>query len=223
MKSEDNCFLAGKLWKLRECVEKQRHYSANKGLYSQGYGLPSGCIQLWELDHKEGRTPKNWCLWTVVLEKTPESPLASKEIKPVNLKGNQPWILIERTDGKAEAPVFCSPDENSQLIGKDLMLGKTEGRRRRRHQRMRWLDSITDATDINLGELQEMVRNREAYHAIVHGVAKGRAQLGDWTITLPLLKCKVWSMKRCTTLQKNYLNFLNCTGKNLGNRCSSEY
>ena len=88
----------------------QRHYSANKGLYSQGYSLPSGHILLWELDHKEGRMPKNWCLRTVVLEKTPESPLVSKEIKPVNLKGDQPWIFTRRTDVEAEAPGFWSSD-----------------------------------------------------------------------------------------------------------------
>ena len=105
-------------------VEKQRHYLANKGLYSQGYGLPSGHVQLWELDCKEGRMPKNWYLWTVLLEKTPESPLDSKKIKPVNPKGNQPWILFGRTDAEAEAPVFWSSVANNQFIGKVLMLGK---------------------------------------------------------------------------------------------------
>ena len=82
----------------RQCVEKQWHYSANKGPYSQGCGLPSGHVRLWKLDHKEGWVPKNWCLRTVVLEKTLEGPLGRNEIKPVNLKGNQPWILTGRTD-----------------------------------------------------------------------------------------------------------------------------
>ena len=104
--------------KPRQCVEKQKQYSADKGPYSQGYGLPSGHVQLWELDHKEGRMPKNWCLWTVVLEKTPESPLNSKEIKPVNLKEDQPWIFTGRNDAEAEAPVFWPSDMNRQLIGK---------------------------------------------------------------------------------------------------------
>ena len=85
---------------------------------SQGYGLPSGHIWLWELDCKGNRMQKNWWLWNVMLEKTPESPLGSKEIKPVNLKGNQPWILIGRTDAEAEVPVFWSSDANSWLIGK---------------------------------------------------------------------------------------------------------
>ena len=100
-------------------------------------------VWLWDLDCKEGRVPKNWCLQTVLLEKTLESPLDRKEVKPVNLKVNQPWILIGRTDAKGEAPIFRSPNVNSQLIGKTLMLGKTESRKRRGCQRMRWLDGIT--------------------------------------------------------------------------------
>ena len=99
--------------KPKQRIEKQRYYPARKGPYSQGYRLPKGHIQLWELDRKEGRTPKNWSLWTVMLEKTPESPLDSKKIKPVNLKGDQPWIFTERTDAEAETPVFWSSDVNS--------------------------------------------------------------------------------------------------------------
>ena len=113
--------------KPRQHVEKQRYYSADKGLYSQGYGLPSGHIRLWELDHKEGRTPENWCFQTVVLEKTPESPLDSKGIELVNLKGDQPWIFTGRTDAEAEAPVFWSCDANWQLIGKDPDAWKDRG------------------------------------------------------------------------------------------------
>ena len=116
--------------KLRQCFEKQRHYSADEGLYSQGHrGLPSGHIWLWELDHKEGRMPKNWCLQTVMLEKTSESPLHCKGIKPVNLKGNQPWIHIGRTG--AEAPVFWSSDANSWLIGKVPDARKDWGQKKR--------------------------------------------------------------------------------------------
>ena len=99
-------------------------------IYSQGNGLPSGQVRLWELDHKEGKAPENWCLWTVVLEETPESPLDSVKIKPVNLKGNQPWILIGRTD--AEALVFWSPDVNNQFIGKVPDAGKDWGQKEKR-------------------------------------------------------------------------------------------
>ena len=131
MKSEHICFLAGKLWQT-QCVEKQRHYSANNGPYSQSYGLPRGHTWLWQLDHKESKVLKNWCLQTVVLEKTPESTLDSKEIKSVNLKGNQPWILIGRTNAEAETSVFWSSDANSWLTGKvhrcnGHELGQTSG------------------------------------------------------------------------------------------------
>ena len=110
--------------KSRQCVEKQRHYSKDKGQYSQGYGLLSDHVQVWELNCKEGRTPKNWCLRTVVLEKTHESSLDSKEIKPVNLKGNQSWIFIGRTDAEAEAPILWPPDVKNWLTGKDPDAGK---------------------------------------------------------------------------------------------------
>jgi len=102
--------------KTRQCVEKQRPYSANKGPYHQGYDLPSVHTQLWELDCKKGRMLKNWCPPTVVLENTPESPLDSKEIKPVHLNGNQPWVFTGRTD--SEAPLFWSSDVNRRPIGK---------------------------------------------------------------------------------------------------------
>ena len=113
--------------KPRQCVKKQRRYFVTKGLYSQGFGLPSGHEQLWELDHKEGMTPVSWCLWTVVLEKTPESPLDSKQIKPANLKGDQPYIFTGRTD--AEAPVLWPSDANRQLIGKVPDAGKDWGQK----------------------------------------------------------------------------------------------
>ena len=115
-----------------DSVEKQRHYSADKGPCSQGYGLPSGHVWLWEPDHKEGRMSKNWYLWTVVLEKTPESPLDSKEIKLVNLKGDQPWIFTRRTDAEAEVPVFWPSDANKQHIGKVPDAGRGWGQKEKR-------------------------------------------------------------------------------------------
>ena len=116
-------------------VEKQRHCSANKGPYSQGCGLPSGYIRLWEKDHKEGGAPKNWCLWTAVLEKTPENPLDGKKTRPEILREINPELVV-RTDAEAETPVFWSTDTKSWLIGKVPDAGKDEGRRRR-HPRAR--------------------------------------------------------------------------------------
>ena len=103
----------------RQRIKEQRHYFANKGLSSQSYGFPNSHICLRELDHKESWVPGNWCFWTVVLEKTLESPLDSKEIKPVSPKGNQSWIFIGRTDVKAETPILWPLDANIWLIGKD--------------------------------------------------------------------------------------------------------
>ena len=101
----------------RQHIQKQRHYFANKGLSSQSYGFSNSHVWMWELYHKEGWAPKNWCFWTMVLEKTLESPLDGKEIKPVHPKGDQSWIFIGRTDG--EAPILLSPDGKSWLTGKD--------------------------------------------------------------------------------------------------------
>ena len=114
------CLLLGsKVMTNLDSIFKSRHYFVNKGPSSQGYGLSSGHLWMWELDYKESWVPKNWCFWTVVLEKTSESPLDGKEIKPVNPKGNQPWIFIGRTDAKAEAAILQPPDAKCWLTGKD--------------------------------------------------------------------------------------------------------
>ena len=97
-------------------IKKQRHHFADKGLFSQTYGFSSSQVWMWELDYKESWAPKNWCFWTEVLEETLESPLDSKEIKPVNAIGNQPWIFIGRTDVEAETPILWPPDVKSWLI-----------------------------------------------------------------------------------------------------------
>ena len=177
MKSEHDCFSAESHDKHRQCVEKQRRYSADKCPYSQGNGLPIGHTHLWELDWKEGRAQKNWCLQTLVLEKTPASPLDSKGIKPVNFKGNEPWILIGRADAEAEGPVLWSPDVNSWLVGKVPDAGRDWGQKEKRASE----DGITDAMDMNLDKFQKMVRDREAWSAAIHGVTKSWTWWGDWT------------------------------------------
>ena len=102
----------------RQHMIKQRHYFANKGPSSQSYGFSNGQVQIWELDHKEGWAPKSWCFWTGVLEKTPESPLDCKELKPVHPKGDQSWIFIGRTDGEVETPILWPPDAKNWLLGR---------------------------------------------------------------------------------------------------------
>jgi len=164
----------------RQHIKKQRYYFDNKGLSSQGYGFSSSHVWMLELDSEESWAPKNWCILTVVLEKTLESPLDCKEIQPVHPKGVQTWVFIGRTDVEAETPPFGQLMQRADSFEKTLMLGKIEGMRRGR-QRIRWSDVITDSIDMGLGGLWQLVMDREAWHAVVHGITKSRTRLSNWT------------------------------------------
>ena len=126
---------------------------------------------------------KNWCFWTVVLEKTLEGPLDSKGIKPVCPRGNQPWIFFGRSNAEAEAPVLWLPDAKSRLTEKDPGARK-EGKRRRGWQRIRWLDSITNSVDMNLSKLKETLEGRWGWHTAVHRVTKSQTRLSNWITTI---------------------------------------
>ena len=159
---------------MTDIVLKSRDHFANKGLYSQNYGFSSSHVRMWELDHKEGWALKNSCFWTVVLERSLESPLDCKEIKPVNPKGNQPWIFIGRTD--AEAPILWLPDAKSQLIGKDPDAGKDWGKKEK------------GVTEDKMIGWHHWLHGNEFERS--QGVSEGQGSLAYWSSQ----GCKEWDM-----------------------------
>ena len=164
-----------------DSVLKSRHHVADKGLSSQSYIFSRSCVQIWELDHKEGWAPKHWCFWTVGWRRLLRAPWTVKRWNWPILKEINPEYSLEALLLKLQ--YFGHLIQRANSLEKTLMLGKMDGKRRKGWQRMRWLYSISESMDINLSTLQETVKDRGAWRATVHGVVKSQTWLSDWATT----------------------------------------
>ena len=176
------CLLLGrKVMTNLDSIFKSRDITLSTKVFSQGYGFSSSHVWMWELDYEESWALNNWFFWTVLLEKTLESPLDIKEIQPVHPKGNQSWIFVGRTDTEAEAPIFWHLLWRTDPFEKTVMLGIIEGSRRRDNRGwVGWIASLTQWTWVWAGS-GSWWWTREAWCAAVHGVSKSQTRLSDWT------------------------------------------